>query len=71
MVSINFDIDNTPLTFGKHKGKTPNEILESDTSYIVWMWGNMDKPPCSMDLYELACEEVESGVDEGDRWSTF
>lgn len=31
------DIDNIALTFGKYKGKTPNEVALIDPSYITWM----------------------------------
>lgn len=46
------DIDNIPLSFGKFKGKTPNEICEQQPSYICWMWEEMDDAPCSEDCYE-------------------
>lgn len=29
--------DFKPLTFGKHKGKTPSKVAEIEPSYIVWM----------------------------------
>jgi DNA polymerase-3 subunit epsilon/exodeoxyribonuclease X len=31
-----------PLKFGKYKGKTLNEIAESDKGYLSWMLGNME-----------------------------
>jgi hypothetical protein len=31
------DADDTPLTFGKHRGKTPNEIADEFPSYVVWL----------------------------------
>lgn len=47
--------DRTPLTFGKFKGNTPEEIAEIEPSYVVWMYDNVDKKLCSKALY-LACE---------------
>lgn len=55
------EIDDMPLGFGKHQGSTPNEIADTDPSYIVWLYETMpDK--CSKALY-LA---VEQDVREGD-----
>jgi hypothetical protein len=52
-------LDHTPLKFGKHAGKTPDQISEIDPSYIVWMWNEWKAsgkpPPCSKLLY-VACE---------------
>ena len=48
------DIDSRALTFGKYKGQTPDDISESDPSYIVWLWDNVPDPPVSRALY-LAC----------------
>lgn len=31
-----------PLKFGKYKGKTLSEIVESDRGYLSWMLGNME-----------------------------
>lgn len=48
-------MDQTPLTFGKYKGQTPDEISEEDPSYIVWLFENV-QGVCTRDLY-LACSE--------------
>lgn len=32
-------MDWTPLAFGRHKGKTPIELLTIDPSYLVWLDG--------------------------------
>jgi len=58
------DIDDIPLTFGKHEGYSPNEIAESDPSYIVWLYEELDEPPCSEDLYEECLEDREDLVDK-------
>ena len=49
------DIDDIPLTFGKHKGYTPNWIGEHDPDYIVWLYENTEGN-CSKELYH-ACSE--------------
>lgn len=49
-------LDKTPLTFGKHQGRTPEEIANGgDQSYIVWLYENVNPKKCSKELY-LACE---------------
>ena len=54
--------DDLPLTFGKYKGKTPNQIAEVDPSYIVWMVEKTKKGEgrASRDLY-LACLDIDKG----------
>lgn len=49
------DLDDTPLTFGKYKGKTPNEIGDIQPSYLMWLYENIEPKVCSKDLY-TACE---------------
>lgn len=31
------DVDDTPFTFGKFKGKTPDEVSEIKPDYLTWM----------------------------------
>lgn len=31
------NMDTTPLTFGRYKGKTPFQVLTIDPSYLVWL----------------------------------
>ena len=50
--------DHTPLTFGKYKGKTPEEIAEYDPSYVVWMYDNVSGPPCSKVLRDDCKKDV-------------
>ena len=57
------DLDHTPLTFGKYKNQTPDEISEHDPSYIVWLYNNISPPKCSEWLKE-ACE-YDVQYDEG------
>lgn len=51
------DPDNTPLTFGKHAGHTPNEIFYEDPQYLIWLKKTGSTIP-SWDLYEEALLEV-------------
>lgn len=51
------DVDNEPLTFGKHKGMTPNEIFYDDPQYLIWL-KKTGSPIPSQDLYEEALLEV-------------
>lgn len=30
-----------PLTFGKHKGKTPRQLVDAEPGYIVWLHENI------------------------------
>ena len=53
------DPDNTPLTFGKHRGLTPWELYQNDPDYLVWAWENVGPHVCSRELYELARELAE------------
>lgn len=62
------DKDHTPLSFGKYKGKTPEEVAWFDGSYVVWMFENVKPPPCSQELAE-ACEADErEDEEEWGRW---
>lgn len=60
------DIDKIPLSFGKHKGSTPSELLEQDSHYLVWLYKNIDPPPLSKDLYMLACDQ-DDGTDYNEK----
>ena len=51
------DPDNEPLTFGKHRGQTPNEIFYDDPQYLIWLKKTGSSIP-SQDLYEEALIEV-------------
>ena len=50
-------LDDTPLTFGKYKGQTPNEIAGIDGQYVVWMYDNLDKKYCTRKLRD-ECEDA-------------
>lgn len=51
------DIDKIPLRFGKYKGKTPNEIFCINSSYLIWLYENIEKKFLSKELYALAESE--------------
>lgn len=51
-------IDSTPFTFGKFRGKTPDEVSEIKPDYIVWMWEKFDDPPCSEAMYNFCKKDV-------------
>ncbi len=57
--------DDTPLAFGKHMFKTPNEIADIDPNYITWLYEEFGDKYVSRSLY-LACEMDEDGPDAGD-----
>ena len=59
------DKDERPISLGKYKGMTPNEISEVDPKYLMWMYENVDGS-CSKDLYIL-CEELVEDIQGGDR----
>ena len=54
---MKFLLDDTPLTFGKHQGETPNEIADTDPAYVVWLFDNLDKKVCTKKLRD-ACEDT-------------
>ena len=58
------DPDNTPPSFGKHRGLTPWELYQNDPDYLVWAWENVGPHVCSRDLYELAQEAAEDWNDD-------
>ena len=49
------DLDDTPLAFGKYKGKTPDEVSELNPGYLIWMYKEFDNPPMSKAMYEYCC----------------
>lgn len=62
MATVN-DIDDLPLTFGKYKGKTPQEVAEIDPGYIIWMHRTIFPAKCSVSL-AIACEQDEQELEE-------
>lgn len=58
-----FDLDEKPISFGKHKGLTPTEIAEVDPQYLIWAYETFELKPCSYLLYE-ACRLDEEENEE-------
>lgn len=58
------DIDDIPLRFGKHIGKTPSEVAAIDPSYIVWLADRSgDFDIVSEELYNL-CDNTGDEYDQ-------
>lgn len=64
--SQELDLDHTPLTFGKHRGETPDEISEYDPAYVVWIYNNIKPHPCSSWLAERCKEDMQYPNEEED-----
>jgi hypothetical protein len=66
MLPADLDIDDEALTFGKYRGRTPNQVAEVDPSYVIWMFESVKNfQTCSPELYD-ACLQDEA--DEDDRY---
>jgi len=53
----------TVLSFGKYKGRSIDDILENDPSYLRWMLKNVDGTFFSPDINtELALAEAYDGL---------
>jgi uncharacterized protein (DUF3820 family) len=37
-----YDLD-TPLAFGKYKGRTVEDVLQCDPAYLLWAMENVDQ----------------------------
>jgi hypothetical protein len=58
------EIDERPLKFGKHIGKTPKEVAKIEPSYIVWLADRSgDFDIVSEELYDM-CNNEEDEYDE-------
>jgi hypothetical protein len=57
--------DTIPLTFGKHKGRTPEQIADIDPGYVAWLY---DRCPGSVshELYVACVEECDDIDDDSD-----
>ena len=55
------ELDHTPIGFGKHKGKTPEEIAELDPEYLIWAKrGGLKISICSDALFRATKDDVAS-----------
>ena len=57
-------LDKTPLTFGKYRGMTPDEVSEHDPSYVVWMYETIKPKKCSSFLYESCMRDLKPDEEE-------
>jgi broad specificity phosphatase PhoE len=58
--------DDRPMTFGKYKGRTPEEVAKEDPVWLMWAYENASGPkPCSRELY-LAADYTASEEEVGD-----
>lgn len=64
-------LDSQPVDFGKHRGKTPEEICAEDASYIVWMHDTIKPKRCSKKLYLIASEMNDQKKARGRAWSAW
>ena len=62
-MNIDETLDHTPLTFGRYKGLTPNEVSARDPNWLVWAYSNVkNKKVCS----KLLCDACEAESTEFD-----
>ncbi len=59
MTSDDIALDKTPLTFGKYRGLSPDEISETDPGYIVWMYNTVKPKKCSNWLASVCKDEID------------
>jgi len=52
------DLDHTPLTFGKYRYRTPNQVAEIDPSWIVWAYNNVTNKNVCSKLLANECERT-------------
>ena len=57
------DKDDTPLAFGKHKGKSPSMIADTDPDYILWLYEDTDTNAVSEELYEACANDISEQED--------
>ena len=57
---------NTVLKFGKHRGKTVEQILKTDPTYIRWCLKNIDTFEMSKVDKEVALEHANQADNERD-----
>ena len=61
-------IDTRPVSYGKHKGLTPEDIAEIDPGYIVWLVDNVSINVCSPLLYRSCVDILEALENERDEF---
>ena len=63
--------DDVPMTYGRYKGRTPEEVAKEDPVHLMFLYENATGPkPCSRELYlaadYAASEEEVGGLDDDD-----
>lgn len=58
-------MDTQPLTFGKYKGTTPEQLCKSDPGYVEWLRKEVKPKVVSYRLYLEACAKVDAMCSEG------
>lgn len=59
VTQADIDLDHTPLTFGRYRGQTPDEVSEHDPKYLVWMYDTVkNRPTCSKTLRDNCENDV-------------
>lgn len=58
------DLDDTPISFGKYKGKTPDEISDIDPKYLLWLVNEVGFSNCSLALIQY-CEQIIREEEDG------
>lgn len=53
------DLDDTPLTFGKYRGKSPDWISDNDPDYLLWLVRETGFNRCSKALINYCKSLVE------------
>lgn len=68
MAKLEIHIDEIPLSFGKHKGRSPADISDDDPGYIVWLYENIEPKIVSKALCKSCEHDVQDcyGPDLGD-----
>lgn len=58
---------NTKFDFGKHKGKTVEEVCDDDPSYVEWCIDNVDDFELDNEAYDYYEDELAAYYDERHR----
>jgi len=64
-------IDETPLTFGKYRDETPNDIAEEDPQYLVWLYDTLKTKFCTKKLRNECEDFVEDSWEDEKEMDNF
>ena len=55
LTAADIQLDKSPILFGKYRGHTPEEVYETDPSYLVWAFDTIkNRPICSKNMRDAA-----------------